>query len=131
MIELSAKNADHAAAPRLAPADPAEPVIDLGHLVRMTLGERSLQREVLALFNRQAELLLARMQGALPATIADHAHTLKGSAAGIGAWPVAQAALAVEFAAGESEANLARAVARLTAAVADTKAAIATLLAAT
>ena len=33
----------------------------------MTLGERSLEREVLALFDRQAEMLLPRIRGGAPA----------------------------------------------------------------
>ena len=38
--------------------------IDQDHLARMTLGELSLQREVLALFDRQADLLLPRIRAA-------------------------------------------------------------------
>jgi HPt (histidine-containing phosphotransfer) domain-containing protein len=84
------------ASPSLAPL--AAP-IDREHLARMTLGERSLEREVLALFDRQADLLLARMSKCEPAVAAAAAHTLKGSARGIGAWRVATAAETVELAA--------------------------------
>ena len=66
--------------------------IDRGHLTRMTFGDRSLEREVLELFDRQAELLLARMRGGDPQAMAALAHTLKGSAVGIGAGNVARAA---------------------------------------
>ena len=69
--------------------------IDLDHLSRMTLGERRREREVLALFDRQADILLERMNSAAPAGVATLAHTLKGSARGIGAWAVASAAEAV------------------------------------
>ena len=62
----------------------------------MTLGELSLQREVLALFDRQADILLPRIRRGAPAVAAASAHTLKGSAAGIGAFRVARAAEAVE-----------------------------------
>jgi len=72
--------------------------IDLVHLARMTLGERSLEREVLQLFERQSTLLLARMRTAAPAGVVTLAHTLKGSARGIGAWRVARAAEALEAA---------------------------------
>ena len=72
------------------------PAIDLEHLARMTLGERSLEREVLALFDRQAEMLLPRIRRGAPAVAAASAHTLKGSALGIGAFRVARAAEAVE-----------------------------------
>ena len=77
-----------------APAD--EVAIDTAHLSRMTLGERSLEREVLALFDRQADILLPRIRGGVPAVAAVSAHTLKGSALGIGAFKVARAAEAVE-----------------------------------
>lgn len=71
-------------------------VLDIEHLARMTLGERALECEVLRLFDRQSELLLQRMRQAAPDAVAALAHTLKGSARGIGAWSVAQAAEAVE-----------------------------------
>jgi HPt (histidine-containing phosphotransfer) domain-containing protein len=76
------------------------PAIDLAHLARMTLGDSNLEAEVLGLFQRQAELLLARMTSAPPAATAAFAHTLKGSARGIGAWRVAAAAQAVEVGSG-------------------------------
>jgi hypothetical protein len=40
--------------------------IDLVHLARMTLGDRSLEREMLQLFVRQAAVLLDRMEAADP-----------------------------------------------------------------
>ena len=64
----------------------------------MTLGDRSLEREVLQLFDRQADMLLARMRRPRRPAAAALAHTLKGSARGIGAWRVARAAEAVELA---------------------------------
>ena len=102
--------------------------IDRGHLARMTFGDRSLEREVLALFDRQAELLIARMRGGEPAAIATLAHTLKGSAAGIGASRVAQTARAAEIAAGLSPPECVQAVDRLAAAVDEARALIAELL---
>jgi HPt (histidine-containing phosphotransfer) domain-containing protein len=81
-------------------ADPSPPVreaaIDALHLARMTLGEPSLEREVLALFDRQAEMLLPRIRQGSASIVAATAHTLKGSALGIGAFAVARAAEAVE-----------------------------------
>jgi HPt (histidine-containing phosphotransfer) domain-containing protein len=76
-------------------------VIDETHLERMTLGDRRLEREVLELFVRQTTIMLARIVGADPALAAASAHTLKGSARGIGAWRVAHAAELVESAVGE------------------------------
>jgi HPt (histidine-containing phosphotransfer) domain-containing protein len=70
--------------------------IDLVHLARMTLGDRGLEREVLQLFVRQATVLLERMEGTDAHTVATLAHTLRGSAQGLGAWRVARAAEAVE-----------------------------------
>jgi HPt (histidine-containing phosphotransfer) domain-containing protein len=115
---------DSALAPPLAPGEPA---IDRAHLARMTFGEARLEREVLDLFDRQAGMLLARMTGAAPAAVAALAHTLIGSARGVGAWKVAEAAEAVERAAG-SRSGLATALRRLSPAVAQAHAAIGELL---
>jgi HPt (histidine-containing phosphotransfer) domain-containing protein len=71
-------------------------VIDETHLERMTLGDRRLEREVLELFVRQTTIMLGRIVGAKPALAVAAAHTLKGSARGIGAWRVARAAELVE-----------------------------------
>ncbi len=102
-----------------------EPPIDLKHLFRMTLGDHGLEREVLALFDRQVDMLIARMATIDPSAVAALAHTLKGSARGVGAWPMARAADAVEAAA---PAELAPAVAALAAAAAEARAAIAEIL---
>ena len=79
-----------------APALPGEPAFDRAHLDRMTFGDGALERELLQLFDRQAVLLLERMREAEAGAVATLAHTLKGSAAGLGAFGVAQAAAAVE-----------------------------------
>ena len=76
-------------------------IIDEGHLGRMTLGDRSLEREVLEIFARQTVLMLERIVATKPALAAAAAHTLKGSARGIGAWRVAQAAERLERAVGD------------------------------
>jgi hypothetical protein len=93
----------------------------------MTLGEKSLEKEVLELFDRQAAILLARMRDAPPKSILAFAHALKGSAQGIGAWSVASAAEAVEAAEGEAK-SLAAAVDRLASAIGEARMAIAGLL---
>jgi len=79
--------------------EPEAIAIDEDHLGRMTLGDRSLEREVLEIFARQTTLTLERIAGAAPERAAAAAHTLKGSARGIGAWRVAQAAERLERAA--------------------------------
>ena len=124
MIQLSRGVLDMVAAPSVAPGEQA---IDLQHLSRMTLGDRGLEREVLELFHQQATMLTGRMREAAPAVIAASAHTLKGSARGIGAWRVARAAEAVERAA-SNEARLKIAVDTLGASVSEAKAVIADLL---
>ncbi|MBV8791662.1 MAG: Hpt domain-containing protein [Pseudolabrys sp.] len=70
--------------------------IDRDHLRKMTLGNAALEHEVLQLFDKQAEVLLTRMRDADPGSLAALAHALKGSARGIGAWPVAAAAEGLE-----------------------------------
>jgi len=101
--------------------------IDLVHLSRMTLGDRGLEREVLALFDRQATVLVSRMRSASPGSVTTVAHTLKGSARGVGAWRVAAAAEAVEVAA-SGEGDLAAAITRLAAVADEARAVIAELL---
>jgi HPt (histidine-containing phosphotransfer) domain-containing protein len=79
--------------------EPEPGVIDDEHLGRMTLGDRRLEREVLEIFMRQVGITLDRIAAAEPAVAAAAAHTLNGSARGIGAWGVAQAAERLERAA--------------------------------
>jgi HPt (histidine-containing phosphotransfer) domain-containing protein len=110
-------------APSLAPDDRP---IDLVHLARTTMGDRSLEREVLQLFDRQSTLLIARMRAAAPGGLANLAHTMKGSARGIGAWRVARAAEALELAGGADD--TARALDQLAAASDEACALIAELL---
>ena len=102
--------------------------IDRRHLARMTLGDRSLEREVLQLFDRQAAMLIERMRGSVPAAVASLAHTLKGSAAGIGAGMVARSANAAELAAGGPASECSLAIDRLAEAVDEARALIAELL---
>jgi HPt (histidine-containing phosphotransfer) domain-containing protein len=111
-----------------APRASLERPIDLVHLARMTLGERSLEREVLQLFDRQAALLMGRMQAAPADAMAALAHTLKGSARAIGATRVACAAEAVEFIATTDAGDAARALAALGTATEEARTFIADLL---
>jgi HPt (histidine-containing phosphotransfer) domain-containing protein len=121
--------ADAAAPIDAPPLVPVEAAIDLKHLARMTLGERGLEAEVLTLFDRQAAVLLDHMRQAAPQAIAAFAHTLKGSARGIGAWRVAAAAETVEIDAGHPDvADVAGAVARLAVAVDEARTVIAAWL---
>jgi HPt (histidine-containing phosphotransfer) domain-containing protein len=107
------------------PLSPGQPAVDLAHLARMTLGEKGLEREVLDLFEHQADMLLARMAAEEPRMVSALAHTLAGSASGIGAGRVAEAATALERAAAvPGMAALAVLVDHLAAAVAEVHAAI-------
>lgn len=117
-----------AVAAALKQAEAHDAPIDLVHLARMTLGERSLEREVLQLFRRQASMLIARMRGVEPAGAGGLAHTLNGSARGIGAWRAARAAEAVEIAATAGDASFAAACRELEDAVEEACAFIGELL---
>jgi HPt (histidine-containing phosphotransfer) domain-containing protein len=87
-MPLHVERIDWMPSPPLAPDDGP---IDTEHLQRMTLGDASLEREVLAMFSAQAGGLVGTL-GALPANAGALAHTLKGSAHAIGAFRVADAA---------------------------------------
>lgn len=103
-------------------------VLDRDHLARITFGDRSLEREVLQLFDRQSELLLARMRVSEPAAIATLAHTLKGSAVGIGAARVARAAAEAELVAQAKPGENSGAIAKLAQAVEEVRAEISILI---
>ena len=125
MVELST-----GIAPVTGPSPaPVETPIDLAHLARMTLGDASLEREVLQLYDRQAHMLLARMRQVTPTAAAAYAHTLKGSSTGIGAFKVARAAQAVEIAAiNNTEADVEVAIGHLGTAISEARVMIAELL---
>ena len=79
------------------PLVPDDGPIDIEHLQRMTLGDASLEREVLAMFSAQAASLICTL-ATFPADAPALAHTLKGSARAIGAFAVADAAADLETA---------------------------------
>lgn len=79
------------------PLVPDDAPLDLAHLERMTLGDASLEQEVLAMFAAQSADL-ARRLSEMPADAAMLVHTLKGSARAIGAVRVAEAATELETA---------------------------------
>lgn len=65
----------------------AQRPLDLVHLSRYTLGNRGLEAELLGLFRVQAELYAERLATAeSDKDWKDTAHSLKGSARGLGAW---------------------------------------------
>jgi HPt (histidine-containing phosphotransfer) domain-containing protein len=73
------------------PLVPDDGPIDLAHLQRVTLGDASLEREVLAMFAAQAFDLIEQLVR-MPADAAELAHKLKGSAQAVGAFRVTDAA---------------------------------------
>jgi HPt (histidine-containing phosphotransfer) domain-containing protein len=77
------------------PLVPDDGPIDFAHLNRITLGDASLEREVLAMFAAQSAHLIDAI-AALPEDVRVLAHTLKGSARAIGAFAVADAAEQLE-----------------------------------
>ncbi|HZD28192.1 MAG TPA: Hpt domain-containing protein [Xanthobacteraceae bacterium] len=87
-MPLHLERIDWMPSPPLAPDDG---LIDIEHLQRMTLGDASLEREVLTMFSAQAVGLIGAL-ATLPADTGTLAHTLKGSARAIGAFGVADAA---------------------------------------
>lgn len=101
MLELTDTVHGRIAAPPLVPVR----ALDCDHLAHMTLGDRALEREILVLFRQQAAMLRARMLPDEPDVAGAAAHTLKGSATGVGVWGVARAALDVEQAAGARDAD--------------------------
>ena len=83
---------DHAGGARLAAARP----IDLVHLHAQTMGDASLETEVLQLFARHARCCLRDCAAGDAAAVCAAAHRLKGAAAAVGAFAVAAAAAALE-----------------------------------
>ncbi len=70
--------------------------IDLEHLARQTMGDRELEREVLALFVQQAISVRDGIAAADAQQRRSLAHGLKGAARGVGAFTVAEWAAGVE-----------------------------------
>ena len=114
--------------PGHAPQSPDRP-IDLVHLSKYTLGDRSLESELLTLFRNQAGVYLCRLENSMSETDWHAAaHSLKGSARSIGATRVADCAAEAEsLAAAESVLRFA-ALDRLRSAVQDADAYIGVIL---
>ena len=107
-------------------SDSQSGIIDEAHLKRMTLGDRGLERELLNIFVRQSATILDRVASHDLVATAAAAHTMIGSARGIGAWRVARAAEQLERAVGQGdEESVDEAIAALKSASAEVSAAIA------
>lgn len=93
MVASSISNSNSfSSSPSVAP----DVLIDFDHLALMTLNDFALERDVLALFNQQAVAIVSRMHRAKVAELQALAHTLKGSALGVGAWRIAHLTEALE-----------------------------------
>ncbi|HEY2212807.1 MAG TPA: Hpt domain-containing protein [Bradyrhizobium sp.] len=122
-MPLHLEQIDWMPSPPLAPDDGP---IDTEHLQRMTLGDASLEREVLAMFSAQAIRLIGTLAN-LPSDAVALAHTLKGSARAIGACGVADAAGHLEAAIQNGD-DPSEALTELNGAVAQARTAIDTIL---
>jgi HPt (histidine-containing phosphotransfer) domain-containing protein len=79
--------------------------IDLVHLARQTLGDRSLEREIMVLMLRQIEQCAARLDLATDADRGRLAHSIKGAARNVGAFALAERSQALEDAPGDADAS--------------------------
>jgi HPt (histidine-containing phosphotransfer) domain-containing protein len=70
--------------------------IDLSHLSKQTMGDRELEREVLGMFAEQAQTVRRQIGDAAVKERLFLAHSLKGSARGVGAFAIAECACAIE-----------------------------------
>jgi HPt (histidine-containing phosphotransfer) domain-containing protein len=122
-VSLNFDRIDWMPSPPLVPDDGP---IETGHLAQMTLGDSSLEREVLAMFSAQAAGLVGKL-ATLPSDALALAHTLKGSARAIGAFAVADAAAVMEAAIRTAH-DPQPALAELAGAVADARTAIDAML---
>ncbi|WP_316860063.1 Hpt domain-containing protein [uncultured Cohaesibacter sp.] len=69
--------------------------IDLEHLARQTMSDPELQREILSIFVKQMTDKIEQLQKQMSELDA-LAHSIKGSARGVGAWQVANVAEQLE-----------------------------------
>ena len=78
----------------------ADTPIDMSHLARYTGGDRTLNTEILRLFNGQLNDMVSQLLSVLQQRDVrkwrEVTHTLKGAARGVGAFAVGEAAAAAE-----------------------------------
>jgi HPt (histidine-containing phosphotransfer) domain-containing protein len=85
------------AVPLEAPKPEIRRPIDMDHLSRQTLGDPGLQYEVLRLFDEMSQVYFERLE--VSTTVDEllrNLHTIKGAAAGIGAFGLAELARVAE-----------------------------------
>ena len=90
----------HSGANFLEKAHMADTPIDMSHLARYTGGDRTLNTEILKLFNGQLNDMVGQLLTVLQQRDVrkwrEVTHTLKGAARGVGAFAVGEAAAAAE-----------------------------------
>ena len=108
----------------------ASALVDRAHLARYTMGDAELEKEILQLFFTHSAVQLGQLLEAVgnPALWRDATHGLKGSARGIGAWALGDAAEAAERDKDEGSGTHERHVTRLREHIASTNAAITTIV---
>jgi HPt (histidine-containing phosphotransfer) domain-containing protein len=78
----------------------ADTPVDLSHLARYTGGDRSLNAEILKLFDGQVSEMVGQLNAVLAQRDAKRwreiTHTIKGAARGVGAFGMGEAAAAAE-----------------------------------
>jgi HPt (histidine-containing phosphotransfer) domain-containing protein len=103
-------------------------VLDLGHLRVYTLGPGDFEREIVGLFLTELSKSLSALdRAATPDAWHMAAHSLKGSALGVGAWRLAGAAREAEVARHSTTERRQSALARISKAAADVRVEIARL----
>jgi HPt (histidine-containing phosphotransfer) domain-containing protein len=71
--------------------------IDMVHLGKQALGDPGLEGEILRLFDTMSRTYFERLESSTSIEqLLQHLHTLKGAAAGVGAWAIADLARATE-----------------------------------
>jgi HPt (histidine-containing phosphotransfer) domain-containing protein len=88
-VAFAMPGGEGAAAPRARP-------VDLAHLAKQTLGDRALEQEVLKLFVQQALSARDQITHAATSERLRLAHSLKGSARGVGAFAIAECVAQLE-----------------------------------
>ena len=93
-MALPAFNAENSSAPQVRAMRP----IDLVHLAKQCLGDENLELEVLRLFDTTIRTYFGRLQLAVSYDdLALNLHSIKGAAAGVGAWTIADQARSAEI----------------------------------
>lgn len=85
------------AVPAQFPSEEIRRPIDLDHLSKQTMGDPGLEEEVLRLFDEMSRVYYGRVEASTTIDeLLRHLHTLRGAAAGVGAFALAELARVAE-----------------------------------